>query len=166
MNADKLVVYSHARSWRVLNGEVQRLFAAARHRHPRAEHWWLRLILDPRLLPVGQAEAPPGLMALHAALNDQGLAHAVDAHFDDSNGGPPGHRLDFHYVAYKNRKILSKPSGSRLTPNVFLDTQPESANANPPFDDQPDPGDCHARLHHPPRKVCPQPDPGEPRHVP
>jgi len=98
MNAGKLVTHSHARNWRALDGEVQRLFAAARHRHPRAEHWWLNLILDPRLLPVGQAEASPGLMALHAALNDQGLAHAVHARFDDGSSGPPGHRLVFHYA--------------------------------------------------------------------
>ena len=133
MNADKLVAFSHASNWRALHGEIQHLFAAARHRHPRAEHWWLKLILDPRLLPVGQAEASPGLMALHAALKDQGLAHAVDACFDDSNGGPPGHRLVFRYVAYKNRKILSKPSGSRLTPIVFFTTQPDCATAQNRF---------------------------------
>lgn len=132
MNPGKLTACSNTRNWRALHEEIQRLYAAARHRYPRADHWWLSLMVDPRLLPVGQAKAPSGLMTLHAALSEAGLFHAVDARLDDSRGGPPCHRITFHFRPYKNRTIFSKPSGAHYTPGVYFNTQPDCANPERP----------------------------------
>lgn len=132
MNPGKLTACSNTRNWRALHEEIQRLYSAARHRYPRAEHWRLSLIVDTRLLAVGQAKAPSGLMALHAALSEAGLFHAVDARLDDSRGGPPCHRITFHFLPYKNRTIFSKPSGLHYTPGVYFNTQPDCADLERP----------------------------------
>lgn len=125
MTAGQLITRSHAHTWQALHADIQRLFAAARHRHLQAHHWQLKLILDPRLLPVGQPSAPPELLALHAALDDDGLAHAVHTHLDGhGDGGEPGHHLIFHYTLEKNQPACSKPSGFRYPPHVSISTQP------------------------------------------
>lgn len=126
MTHGKLIATSQARDWQALHRDILDLYAAARHRLPRADHWRIDIILGLGLLPVDPASA--GLMALHAELDEADIPHAVHAHHapDDSE---PRHRLIFQYAHKKNRPGRSKSSAPRHPPSVYPEKPPAFAKA-------------------------------------